>query len=279
MTGRHWHAAHRPTGPLASGAVRVLAYGMSGEAPGRHVGMPSRTLTLVIALDERLALTQPGDRVPQRLRTCIAGLATEPTVIHHDGHWRGVQLDLRPSAARALLGAPASALVGRSHELADVVGPLADRLRDRLHEVTEPRAMFAVVDATLASWWDDRSRARSEVAEAWRVIGAAPRAPTVAGLARHVGWSVRHLEQQFLAEVGLTPSQTLRLRRFERAHALVGDPSRRLADVAVEAGYADQAHLSREWKSFSGLTPRAWRAQELAYVQAVQHEADLASTP
>ncbi|CCH78312.1 putative AraC family transcriptional regulator [Nostocoides japonicum T1-X7] len=277
MTGRHWHASHRPRGPLRRYACRVVAYGMSGEPPGRHIGMPSRRLTLVVSLDEPLTLTQPGDVRTSALGACVAGLAVRPTTIHHEGRWRGIQVDLRPSAARSLLGVPVAELGERSHELADVVGPVADTLRARLHDVGTPAEMFDVVDDALGALWGDTGGTRPEVAEAWRLLGTAERGLTVTEVARRVGWSTRHLESQLTAEVGLTPTQVVRLSRFERAHALVRDPGRRLADVAVAAGYADQAHLTREWKAFSGLTPTAWRAQELAYVQAVDGPADLSS--
>lgn len=277
MDGRHWHTEHRPAGPLGRYATRAVAYGMSGGPPGRHVGMPSRSLTLVVALDEPLTITQPDEDGTTRLASCLAGLATRPTTIHHEGRWRGIQLDLRPSAARALFGIPAAAIVERSHELGDVVGPVAVELRERLQSTHSAPEMFAVLASTFAARWDETALPRPEVAEAWRVIASARDAVSVAGLARQVGWSVRHLQHEFRAEVGLTPSQVLRLRRFERAHALVRHPDRRLADVAAAAGYADQAHLAREWKSFTGMTASAWRTQELAYVQAMDQDLAVAS--
>ncbi|MNG36878.1 Helix-turn-helix domain protein [compost metagenome] len=48
--------------------------------------------------------------------------------------------------------------------------------------------------------------------------------------------------------------------RFDRVLALAADdPARAWADIALAAGYSDQAHLSREFSALAGLSPQAWR--------------------
>ena len=98
----------------------------------------------------------------------------------------------------------------------------------------------------------------------------------VAEVADEVGYSRRHLGGLLRAEVGLTPKEYQRVARFERSRALVmaaaaaGRVS--LADVAARAGYADQAHLAREWVRLAGCPPSTWMAEELPFVQAVDPE-------
>jgi AraC-like DNA-binding protein len=93
----------------------------------------------------------------------------------------------------------------------------------------------------------------------------------VAEVADEVGYSRRHLGNLLRAEVGLTPKEYQRVARFEHrrsrliAAATAGRPS--LADVAVRAGYADQAHLTREWVRLAGCTPSTWLAEEFPFVQ------------
>jgi AraC-like DNA-binding protein len=76
----------------------------------------------------------------------------------------------------------------------------------------------------------------------------------VEDLARELGWSRRHLAVQFRDALGFTPKAMARVIRFERMldRLRAGDP---LADVAYDAGYADQAHLNRDFRAFSGLAP------------------------
>ncbi|TSA79799.1 AraC family transcriptional regulator [Deinococcus detaillensis] len=78
-------------------------------------------------------------------------------------------------------------------------------------------------------------------------------------LAEELNISTRHLERLFAAEVGVNAKTLSRLIRFEAIHnRLWLDPNVSLAQLAYELGFADQAHLTREFKSLSSMTPRSF---------------------
>jgi AraC-like DNA-binding protein len=81
-----------------------------------------------------------------------------------------------------------------------------------------------------------------------------------------VGWSGRHLTDRFTDEYGIGPKQAARIERFQRARTLLAgdDP---VGYVAAASGYADQAHLTREFRALGGCTPTQWRRESLAFVQ------------
>ncbi len=75
-------------------------------------------------------------------------------------------------------------------------------------------------------------------------------------LARDVGVSRRQLERRFGAAVGLTPKQFARIRRLRSALAHLLHPAPRTwSEVAADVGYADHAHLTRDFTLLVGLTP------------------------
>ncbi|QJW83579.1 AraC family transcriptional regulator [Ramlibacter terrae] len=75
-----------------------------------------------------------------------------------------------------------------------------------------------------------------------------------------LGWSVRHYRRRFHAAMGLAPTVWARLVRWERALGeLAGGEQHALTDVALAAGYADQAHLTRETRAFAGAPPARLR--------------------
>jgi AraC-like DNA-binding protein len=100
---------------------------------------------------------------------------------------------------------------------------------------------------------------------------------SIAQVAREVGWSDRHLARGFRREIGLTPKAAARVIRFDRARRLLSRHSG--AVVAAECDYADQAHLIREFVSFTGLSPTRWLAEEVGNLQvsAGPNEPDLAT--
>ena len=94
----------------------------------------------------------------------------------------------------------------------------------------------------------------------------------VAAIAREVGFSERHLVNQFRREIGLTPKRASRVARFDRARQVLQarQTSGERPDVGWAAaccGYADQSHLVRDFRAFAGLPPSQWLRQEFGNVQ------------
>lgn len=263
-------AVGRPAPQLRAYVARYSGYRYEGFRPGTHQGLPSRHLTFVISLDGPLRLSaMPGPgQAPGSFATAVAGLHSVPATIAHDGDQHGVQLDLTPLGARALLGVPASALAASVVELADLRGTAGAELPERLVLTPGWPGRFAVLDDVLSRLVVEAPEPPREVAWAWHRLVRAGGAIEIAALAAEVGWSRRHLAERFRRELGLSPKTAARVLRFERARRLLGGPVRpALAEVAAECGYFDQAHLNRDWRELAGCTPTAWLAEELPSVQ------------
>ncbi|MDO5681482.1 MAG: AraC family transcriptional regulator [Propionibacteriaceae bacterium] len=254
--------------PALRGLVsRMQGYAFRLDPLAVHHGVPSATATVIISFDEPLDVgwqTEPTSRVQRWL--LASGLHTTPAMIHTHGTQHGVQLDLTPAGCRALLGLPIGALTHGLVDHADlplgIPGDLHARLADadwstRFHHLE--RHLLTLVDR-------NRSELPADLARAWRTLAATRGRIRVAELAKDVGWSRRHLVTRFTAEFGLPPSDLGRLHRFTaaQAYARSGAP---WVDVAARAGYADQAHLTREFRALAGQTPTQWRTEVFPTVQ------------
>ena len=231
------------------------------SAPGVHHGLPSPSLTVVVAFDEPVDLAwsdAPASR--DRFWVVASGLHSRPALITHGGRQHGVQMALTPLGARRLLGMPAAAL-------AREFVPLAGLPHDELAAGSWPQR-FAALDRTLLSFLGRHSRdgVPPEVLRAWQLLDRSGGRIRVGELADEVGWSRRHLGQRFAGELGITPKEAARVFRFQRSRKLV-TAGRRLADAAALAGYADQAHLSREWRELAGYAPTEYLREELPFLQ------------
>jgi AraC-like DNA-binding protein len=80
----------------------------------------------------------------------------------------------------------------------------------------------------------------------------------VEAIARDLGISERQLRRRFHAAVGYGPKTLARVQRFGRFVAAVDAGRTDLAAMALDAGYADQAHLTREAGRLAGLPPAAF---------------------
>lgn len=246
--------------------VSMHGYRISGARPGVHVGLPSGAGTLILALDTPLDLVGADGR-HDRYDAVLAGVHSGPAHIHHDGYQHGIQVSLTPGGLSQLIGGPSAEVSGTSVDLAALIGPTARRLHEQVGGRPDWGGRFAAIVRTLFADPEPRREPRAEVAQAWRLLEASRGRAAVRDVAREIGWSPRHLGEQFRREFGHTPKTTARVLRFGESHRLVaaGHP---LAAAAAQAGYADQSHLNREWLRMAGTSPTRWRRDdELAFVQ------------
>ncbi|MGW4455405.1 helix-turn-helix domain-containing protein [Streptomyces albidoflavus] len=262
----------RPAPALRRYVDSYVGFDLRGLPAGVHCGPPGRALTVVISLSEPLGVAAGVDdgSPVTRFGGVAGGLMRRSVAIHHDGRQRGVQVALTPLGARAIYGRPAAELAHRLVPLDELLGALAAELLDRLRSATTWAARFAVLDALLlravgrGDHAGQEHRVRPEVAQAWRRLVAARGGVQVGALAAELGWSRRYLTERFRGELGLSPKTFARVLRFAHAHELaaVGDPLP-WSEVAAVSGYADQAHLVRDWRAFTGWSPTAWRRGEV----------------
>jgi AraC-like DNA-binding protein len=161
-----------------------------------------------------------------------------------------VGLRLRPGAGGAALGVAANELRDARVPLEDVWGPAGRELGELAGG--DPFALAAALRTRLAA-----SPLDLRVLEAARRLARAPATP-VPALAAAVGLGERHLRRRFAAAVGYGPKTFARVVRFRAALGRVraGEP---LAAAALAAGYADQAHMTRELVALGGRTPGSLR--------------------
>ncbi|RBY96870.1 AraC family transcriptional regulator [Blastococcus sp. TF02-8] len=271
---RQESVVHRPHPALRPYVAAAVGYRHEGFPPGEHLGLPSPWPTLVVTLDEPLVMAAHPDptHAPGSFEALVGGLHTRPARIAHAGRQSGIQLSLTPAGARALLGVPAGALASLDCPLEELLGARGREVVERIRAADDWPGRFAALDAVLLRDLRDDDVSAPELAEAWRLTTAAHGRLRVSEVAARIGWSPRHLEQRFRAETGLAPKEAARVVRFDRARrALAGRVSAGrpadLAGLAAAAGFADQAHLTREWRAFSGLPPTRWLAAEFGYVQ------------
>jgi AraC-like DNA-binding protein len=167
----------------------------------------------------------------------------------------------RPSAGGPALGLPLSELRDQRVDLADLRPGDARRLPATLDPDT---AMTRVLDVTAALVTDGAP----DPAVTWAARLLRDPQARAEDVAAEVGVSPRQLRRRCQAAVGYGPKtlqRVLRFRRFvSRIDAYPKSPGvLDLAVIAAEAGYADQAHLTRECGRLSGLTPAALARQRV----------------
>jgi AraC-like DNA-binding protein len=167
-----------------------------------------------------------------------------------------ISAHLAPLGAYRLLGPALSEIDGPFVGLEDIVGAEARRLSERAQSARTWEERSRLLDDFLLDRAKHGPQPSPEVSQAWHLLVRSRGTTTIKGIARQVGWSHKHLITKFKQQVGVAPHLAARLLRLSTVWRHIDD-EQTWARIAAESGYADQAHLIREFRRFTGTTPAA----------------------
>jgi AraC-like DNA-binding protein len=240
-TTRRRYLSAAPAAPLGRFVESLWVHSISSPEPGD---------------DHRRIL--PDGRIDLVWLSELGVLVAGPQSRHT---WRPVDAPLQafgarfhPGAAPALLRVPARELVDAYVPLEAIEPALARRLDARLAYARDAHEAFAALEEELMRSLDDAGEPDALLRTATRLLGDG--SATVADVAKQVYVSERQLERRFAERVGYGPKTFQRIVRFQRAVGQIRRGGVALARAAASAGYADQAHMTRESRRLAGLSPR-----------------------
>jgi len=245
-----------------------------GDSPAlarRELVLPTGSLHLVIRLaDQPLRVFRDaGDRQGFTVATAVVGgPRAAPYLKDISRPVPSVGALLRPGAAAVLAGAPAGEFAGAHTPLADVWGRAAvDTLGNSLAEKPFLASRLDLFEAALLPRLCGLRRVDPRIAHAvTRLSLVVP----VSEVAAECGLSHRHFTQRFRAAAGLKPKLWGRVMRFGKAlDRLAAEPAIAWAELAAAEGYADQAHFTRDFRAFAGLSPGDYRRRAPANARHV----------
>jgi hypothetical protein len=210
-----------------------------GAVPASFEVLPDGYAEIIFYFGTACSVATPGGLQPLP-SPFLMGLLNQPVRLHAQGRLAVIGIRCYPWAVFDLLGLPASNDGWRSlaHPIAELQAALSQEV-----QAGNGVAALALAEAYF-------------LAARWR--------PAVAGLLGKAGGAMRQANgtlpvSQFKHAAGHTVKDVSGLMRFEQVrNHLWLKPEASLAGLAQELGYADQAHLSREFKRYSGTTPAAF---------------------
>jgi AraC-like DNA-binding protein len=251
---------HQPGAPLNAAVDCIWWHSRSDDSCVSEHMLPSGRADLVFSLHDAPITWAPAGR-HNDFRSWTRGIVHGPQSTYYvtgpkpKGCVIGVSF--RAGMAGAILGVPLDELQDRHICIEDIWGSRATQLRERLATAPTPQAAIDLLERDLIARMHRPLLLHPAIAHALRPALLNP-AIRVSAIQKQSGYSPRHFIELFRANVGLAPKQFYRIRRFSTALAGIARGRRTLADVAISSGYADQAHLSREFRELAGVSPSAY---------------------
>lgn len=195
--------------------------------------------------------TEAGDwqRQPQRL---LVGQQWRRVLVRPGRRVRCLGLHFHPAGMACFVAGDLRRFTGRIGGLDEALGLDLQRLGAQLGRLGDAAAAKA-----LQAWLGERRTTAGEPHLLRAVEALQKSAVELPRLAAELGWSERQLRRRFETAVGLAPKRYARLARFQRVLAAGRlDDAQAWAEAALDGGYCDQSHFNRDFRAFTGVSPR-----------------------
>lgn len=235
-------STHTPRGPL-SRYVRHYWLSLNNDAPV-YTALPDGCVDLVVNV------------APDGHGAWIYGSTTRPTDIacSQGAHYLGIRF--QPGQSRHFIDVDARELTDARAELRALMSFPAEMIATRIAS----GALFSELDEILTATLARSQPETGLIDHLIQHIEARHGLVSIEAVARHFGKSRRQLERRFAQTVGLPLKFFCTLARLRHAARLISQPSQRpLTTIAGDAGYSDQAHMTRDFRRLAGVTPAQLR--------------------
>ena len=242
--------------PVAALRDYVSHYWFSpGRPAGVFTALPDGAVDVVLQIDataiQSWVYGTPTRRIDIRL--------------NHDCHYVGIRF--QPGQSRHFIEPSA-------RHLTDTYAPALDVLRFPLGQVGDqwldqsPTQIGRQLNQLLGQYLGSHAPIHQTIDDAICCIQASHGAVAIHQVAEDFGRSRRHFERIFLETVGIPAKTFAKIIRFHRAvHLMTGPQRLSLAQIAAELNYADQSHLTHDFKDLTGVSPTRFDRTHVAFLQ------------
>jgi AraC-like DNA-binding protein len=224
----------------------VVRWDLTGQAPYEQAILPHPNVNLAFEADG----------------AAVYGVDTKVFTRRLSGAGKALGVRFRPGGFRPFHNAPISTLNDRVVPASAIFGPAAEPALDGVFGAADDEAMIACAAGLLRAADPSPDPVAEEVAGIVARITADPSLRRVGELVTAFGIPERRLQRMFAEYVGVSPKWVMRRARLHEA-ALRADGGDAVdwAALAADLGYADQAHLTRDFTATLGVPPSRYAAR------------------
>lgn len=173
------------------------------------------------------------------------------------------QIIFYPGALYRITGVPASLLTNEYLDATAVFGTVLQDVNEQLGLAGSYTAMLDIANQFVRKLAARQKRVRLPLDDAFALMMGKTQRYGIDQLAADACMSRRNLERVFFERTGVSPKTYERIIRFDKAFRLKNAyPQYSWLRIALECGFHDHQHLSKTYKDFTGLAPRAFHQIE-----------------
>lgn len=207
-------------------------------------------------------------------RAMILGQITEPYFVQPTGYVCSFAVRFYPYGFAHFIKTPIDALANKETPLANLFGDESEALHTQIIEAPGTEARISCVEAFLLKRLGENATidhvVQATIDTMFSTKGNAPVNSILGDLSKR-----RQLERKFAKQIGMSPKQLGKVIRLQAAlRLLLNARSPKLTDIAYESEYYDQAHFIKDFKEFTGITPREFLGNDTMSLSALFYKND-----
>lgn len=255
-------------GPIPANAGHIKKYWMMTQAAFNGDILPEPILPdgcveVIFDLSDRFMQFHDDGRVELQPRTMIAGQISRRILIAPTGKTDLFGIRFHPAGALPLIGGPIHELNDLIIDAALVLGKDEALLFEMLSEHADLNTRARIFDLYFQKRLSDKTDGSHTAGQAAGLILDSNGLISVTDIAATLNLSERTIERLFREYVGISPKLFSRIARFQSfLRSVENSPQSGLLDLAIEAGYYDQSHMIREFRSFTRRSPTEFFGRE-----------------
>lgn len=228
---------------------------------------PFRVLTFPIGCPQIIFHKKTPLYIPEldksQSQFTISGQVNFPAHIASDGDTEMIVAVFYPHTIGMFIETPPSTFYNQEISGYDIVNKQLNLLADRIFDCADSETAVSLIE----QWLTTRIASSLNIERIGASLAALLRSPStsVENLAGIACLGKKQYGRLFLEYVGMNPKEYGRIARFQRALRMMQLGSRDYAGIAYANGYSDQSHFIRDFRQFSGMTPKQLTAYQTPY--------------
>ncbi len=190
--------------------------------------------------------------------------------IESSGETGFISVRFFPWGAYHFFGEPIRNFLDQSIDASKLWGTDSKKIIDKLKQEETIEQRFKLVEVFLIEKLEEFQKKEVEMEKAIKLIRQTKGTLSIESICAETGFSKKQLERKFLATVGTTPKVFSRITRFLNiCQNLKEEKSQTLTQLTHDCGFYDQAHFIKEFKAFSGFTPKEFYGKENVFFSEI----------
>lgn len=234
------------------------------ESAERQLVVPDGCIEMAFILGDDIMRYTSDDEFVLQPRAMVLGQITRPFYIKPIGAVDSFAVRFYPHGFACFSRVDIDTLSNTETPLAALFGEDASRtLTQRVVQASDTQARVDIVESFLVDRLGERETIDAIVHQAIEAMLEAKGSGAIKEILKHDVSRRRRLEREFRRKIGMSPKQLSKVIRLQAALKMIlNRQARSLTEIAYESEYFDQAHFIRDFKEFTGTTPRKFLGDE-----------------